>query len=460
MKIPNFFKILIASVIFFSYFVFLVIDIVLGGLWFYQNKKLNESKTEAQALQDSLNTLNTEVSTLQERKIALEEALQEIIDAEVLPYLDTITIMEKIRGISAENLIRVKVISQDELEAFLLNEFEKEYSDDEMAVDERCLKMLGLLDKGANLKQIILDAYGPNILGFYDTEDDMMYLIERGASSNSEQVTTAYYNYIFSHEYIHFLQDTTWNLDGVEESIEERYPDNSDALIAYTSLVEGEATTAEDEYVEYLSHEKKEAYDALLEYVTSQSTSEGYVELPNYMRETMLFPYTKGKSFVAEIIYSQGWEGVDTAYGDLPRSSEQILHPEKYLSKRDDPTVIKSVNNSSKIGSGWSYLDQDVMGELLTKIILDEANVSDPEIAAEGWGGDLVQFYQNSNGSLLCVWQSYWDSDSDADEFLDAFDEYAKYYSYSYEIKKASDGKIVAVFGGTLEARNSALSVF
>ncbi len=47
----------------------------------------------------------------------------------------------------------------------------------------------------------------------------------------------------------------------------------------------------------------------------------------------MLFPYMKGVVFCAKLTNDGGWKAIDEAYRNLPQSTEQILHPEKFLAR-------------------------------------------------------------------------------------------------------------------------------
>ena len=53
---------------------------------------------------------------------------------------------------------------------------------------------------------------------------------------------------------------------------------------------------------------------------------------PAILVESLLFPYTAGQAFVLPVQTAGGWDAVNALYDDLPRSTEQILHPDKYRS--------------------------------------------------------------------------------------------------------------------------------
>ena len=48
--------------------------------------------------------------------------------------------------------------------------------------------------------------------------------------------------------------------------------------------------------------------------------------------------------------------------------------------------------------------------------------VENAELAAEGWGGDLFNYYE-SDDDFLFTWDILWDSPEDANEFYNTFKE-------------------------------------
>ncbi len=57
-------------------------------------------------------------------------------------------------------------------------------------------------------------------------------------------------------------------------------------------------------------------------------------DMPAVLRETLLFPYTGGLTFTQRLHAGGGWAAVDAAFAKPPASTEQVIHPEKYDSRR------------------------------------------------------------------------------------------------------------------------------
>jgi hypothetical protein len=60
---------------------------------------------------------------------------------------------------------------------------------------------------------------------------------------------------------------------------------------------------------------------------------------PRVIQETLLFPYVQGTEFLMSIFLQGGWKAVNQLYTDLPKSTEQLLHPEKYLAQEQPREV-------------------------------------------------------------------------------------------------------------------------
>ena len=125
---------------------------------------------------------------------------------------------------------------------------------------------------------------------------------------------------------------------------------------------------------------------------------------------------------MSSALYLEGGFGaIDEAYRDPPRSTEHILHPEKYLSG-EEPDDVLMPDLKAALGAGWRELDAGVLGELLTKIYLDTFLSGGRAIeAATGWGGDAYTLLEDDAGRVLLAIRYSWDTTADAQEFFQAY---------------------------------------
>jgi hypothetical protein len=136
----------------------------------------------------------------------------------------------------------------------------------------------------------------------------------------------------------------------------------------------------------------------------------------------MSFPYANGLSFVAALHENGGWQRVDDAFVRPPVSTEQILHPERYLKSFDGPVRIEQPSIHGILSNGYIRSAEMRLGEEDLRVFLKQ--FIDPalsSVAAEGWGGCKVSLY-SSEASLpeVLALSSVWDSEDDALEIFGA----------------------------------------
>ncbi len=150
--------------------------------------------------------------------------------------------------------------------------------------------------------------------------------------------------------------------------------------------------------------------------------------MPPVLRRQLEFPYTDGWAFVTAIRADGGYEAVDEAFADRPVSTEQIMHPEKYL-QREDPVVVELPDMASALGEGWTGSYQQTLGEMLIGVLVADGEPAPlptvpgllPSLpnaeAAAGWCGDRLISLEGPAGAWAVIWQTAWDGEADAGEF-------------------------------------------
>jgi hypothetical protein len=137
----------------------------------------------------------------------------------------------------------------------------------------------------------------------------------------------------------------------------------------------------------------------------------------------MLAVYLKGLGFVFAV-HEQGWPAVEKLYAEYPaQSTEQILHPEKWLVHEAPVTFAWPRFEKVAALRDWELLDDDVLGEFQWRIVFKEQGLeAKAESAAAGWGGDRYAVFKrkDSNATLLLL-RTSWDSEKEAGEFADAY---------------------------------------
>lgn len=325
---------------------------------------------------------------------ATAEVLQETSEIRKLPILRP---------------VRSGAQSRAEIEQMLIRNLNENASVDEMRASELVLKKLGLAPADFQLRSFIIKLLAEQVAGYYEPKAQEFYLADWIDIDGQRPV--------IAHELTHALQDQHFNLRRFE-----KWPKHdSDAELAAHSLVEGDASFLMMQYV-VRNPERQLAFMKSMN-ATGASSSEQIEKAPRVLRETLLFPYFQGAAWVAGIYKQGGWDAVSAAYKNLPKSTEQILHNDKYAAN-ELPVKVNVRDISAALGRGWKMADNDVEGEWGYYLILDQILAS-PDVskkASAGWGGDRYALFTGPKPTdVLVVQKTVWDSEQDAREFFDAY---------------------------------------
>jgi hypothetical protein len=314
--------------------------------------------------------------------------------------------VETIRGLQPTEDIAPVLITQAQLSANLQADFDLNNPPAVVLATQRTLIALGLLPAGSSLRTLVLDLQSGQVAGYYSPAQKQLFVVSNsGTIGPTERLT-------YAHEFTHELQDQHFKL----ASLGLEAPDQGDRSLARLGLVEGDAVSVQSSWMgQQLTPAE------LGQVVASASDPAALAALtraPKYLQQTLLFPYTSGLAFVEGLI-AGSYGAVNAAFARPPNSTEQILHPEKYVAA-EAPVVVKLPADLAKtMGSGWMVGPQDTLGEFSLRIWLQQGGVS-PAVAtaaAAGWGGDRLVLLEGPDGTDAVAIETTWDSPADAAEF-------------------------------------------
>jgi hypothetical protein len=298
--------------------------------------------------------------------------------------------------------------SRDEIQRFLIKNMDEDTSPAEMHASELSLKKLGLIPPDFQFRAFIIRLLTEQVAGYYDPKQQEFFLADWINLDGQKPV--------MAHELTHALQDQHFNLRRFD-----KWPKgDSDAELAAHALIEGDASLAMGVYV---SRSPLRIVALMKSMGESKSSTEEIDRAPRAVRESLLFPYDQGMQWVTQLYRRDGWPLVSKAFTDLPQSTEQILHADKYFA-REAPIKLSLPNIASALGNGWKQIDVDVNGEWGYYLILNEYLKSDVDAkrAAAGWGGDISSLYEGRKpGEVFIAQLSTWDTEPDAVEFFNAY---------------------------------------
>jgi hypothetical protein len=148
---------------------------------------------------------------------------------------------------------------------------------------------------------------------------------------------------------------------------------------------------------------------------------------PLVVRRELLFPYTSGVDFIADVYADGQWPAVTRVWENPPQSTEHVLHPQKYLAG-DAPIQLTVPDLRDTLGSAWRELEENTNGELDWNILIEQyVDVATANEAASGWGGDRFRLLRrDADGALVFAARTAWDSEADARQFFTAFQQVAR----------------------------------
>ena len=256
----------------------------------------------------------------------------------------------------------------------------------EVKIEETILKSLFIIPEDFNLTAFKIKTSGYTIAA---SAGHTIYVVEDLFNPDDEPRASA----ILAHELTHVLQG---------EYFEIPQPETSDEKNAILALVEGDANL--------VAHQ----------YVLERSGSSGSAVWERSIRPIdalWYFPYLYGEQFVEYVYRRKGWSGVNAVYEDPPRSTAEILHPEKYLSGWRPVRV-----STSSVNGSWKLLMKDTLGEFFIREMLrSHLDFGEANRSAEGWLGDSIYLYKGGNESYLIKWRIAWETPEDAEEFYHSF---------------------------------------
>jgi hypothetical protein len=278
-----------------------------------------------------------------------------------------------------------------------------------VSVGEAEGRMTGLLAPDEQLEDAA-GATGDLAAAAYDPETERLYVV-RDASAVPNR---ALVEFLLSHELDHALEDQNFGIGGGKNL-------DSDASLARQALIEGLATSVMTDYgAQFL-----DPFDLLAGADGIDTDNHG---VPQFLVDEITWTYLGGSDFINYLRdLAAGWKLVDYALESRPpASTEQVLHPEKYV-KNELPEKVE-IDPSNLTDGGYKRVDRAGLGELQTSDLLEVgADTSDAEAAA-GWTGDSYELWRSPGAQLrncadpcrdglVLIIRWSWDGASDAGEF-------------------------------------------
>jgi len=344
----------------------------------------------------------------------------------------------RIRGLSIKHDVPCLVHDKEEVKHFLVDSIATKLPKGKLASEATIFKAIGMIPDRFDYEHGIVDMYLSQIGGYYDPEK--AHFVMAKWMPAMLQATVAV------HELTHGLQDQHFNLKTfMDDKI-----GNNDVLMSRSALVEGDASAVMLDYNRELMGQKllsdEDNVDSfMLQNIVSLQLMGGSLGVPESLQMMMIFPYNSGLRFVQYLLKKGGYKEVDKVFSRPARSTEEILHPEKYMAQQADfrePEVEEA--RSRIIPAEAKPVYSDTMGEFSISALLGMyvKDKKESTQAAAGWGGDKIAIFEK-DGKRWVSWATLWDTERDADEFYKAFGESIKKRWPELNLDAAGSGRLI-----------------
>lgn len=301
-----------------------------------------------------------------------------------------------VRGLPAKSAVPGRVLERTELVAAVRKKADDEYPKAAIERDAKVMELMGFAPAPFDYMGELSKLLEAQLDGFYDPKTGTMYVAQDLAG---DAATLA-----LAHELTHALQDQHYDL----KPRGGYHPGKSDEIMAGSMLAEGDATsTMLDLSMKAQGQTALDLPETVFTSVLQGAMSFGdAANAPRFLRSTLIFPYVDGTLFVHALRREGGFPRVDEAWRDLPKTTEQVLHADKWSAH--EPALAVPAPTFAALGAGYTRVDEDTSGEGGLRIALEEwtATLGAAKAAAADWGGDRSAVVQNGKSmanALLVV---------------------------------------------------------
>ena len=320
--------------------------------------------------------------------------------------------LTEISGMPLHHPVPCDFITKARINAFLEKRVKEVAKPGEIRAEELTLKKFGLAPPDFDLAKNTVDLLTEQAAAFYDYDRKKLFITETTPSETQEPV--------LAHELSHALADQNYNLGKFVRQGRQ----SDDGSTARLAVMEGQATWLMAEYLARKNGQTLKGSPALVKAMSNLSDASGqfpvYESAPLYLRQTLVFPYTKGMLFQNAVFERDGQAAFGEVFRKPPLSTQQIIHPEKYFDtvKPTDPDLP-----DPGLKHGYKGLVGGSLGELEHGILLEQftGKQSADEIAPH-WRGSNFELMENKKaGRVVLLYVVEWDSERIAARYFSAY---------------------------------------
>ncbi len=301
--------------------------------------------------------------------------------------------LAQVTGLRARRPIRHETIRRDQVEGFLKDRVKEAIKPEQLRAEEITLKKFGFVPPDFNLEKATVELLTEQAAAFYDYRKRRLYLMEASPPDLHEMALV--------HEVAHALADQHFHL---YRFIKEAGP-SDDSALARLAVMEGQATWLTAEVLARRRGQSLLTNTMLRDMLSgagglSTAAYPVLASVPLYLRETLVFPYTRGMQFQHAVYEKEGGAAFARVFRSPPVSTQQVLHPEKYFAgiRPADPPLPDPPERNR-----YATLAEGMIGELDHEILLRQfASNTDAGEIAPRWRGGRYRVLERGTRTILC----------------------------------------------------------
>jgi hypothetical protein len=321
--------------------------------------------------------------------------------------------LQRISGMPLKHPVPCDYIDKQHIKEFLQKRVKDVAKPEELRAEELTLKMFGLVPPDFNLAENTVELLTEQAAAFYDYDKKKLFITDSTPGATQEPV--------LAHELAHAVADQNYNLGRFIKQGRK----SDDGSTARMAVMEGQATWLMSEFLARRMKKSLKDSPGMVAAMSSMSDNNGsefpvFDKSPLYLRQTLVFPYTKGMLFQHAVFERDGQDGFSEVFLRPPASTQQILHPDKYFArvKPTEPALPQP-----KLGKGYKGLVGGSLGELDHQVMLEQ--YSGKEVADElspHWRGCEFQLVENAKEKrVVLLYSVEWDTEDAAREYFSAY---------------------------------------
>ncbi len=332
-------------------------------------------------------------------------------DLEPVTVAELVRCLTKLRGLTLEQAVAVEEVDDEQLQVRIARMLASPKGRSVFVGDARAMLAFNTAGPSESLEDAALaPLLSDEIGGLFDPNTRRIYVRRRSPADRDNE---AQWRSTVIHELTHALQHDHFG------SLEPA-GDSDDEWLANRALIEGDARLVSLLYVAGLDGFSRRRLLHMLGSRTGlglrQASDRQLAALPSAVRARLAFEYWDGAEFVAALVRAGGMKLLNRAFERPPTTTEQVLHPSKYLAG-EQPVAMPPPAPPQ----GHRTVATGRRGELLIRAMAERCMpLAKAAGVAAGWGGDGFTLAEAEDGSRALLWRTSWDTIGDARQFLQA----------------------------------------